>query len=151
MTGREAVEAGFEERVRESFSRQEIMRTLGATLERVESGLVEIHLPFRKELTQQHGFLHAGIVATILDSACGFAAFTQMPPDAAVLSIEYKINLLAPAVGEKIIARGRLIRYGQTITVTEGDALAISQGSERPVAHMVATMMTVRGRDELVG
>ena len=97
----------FEARVRASFARQRAMETIGATLGRVEPGVVEVALPYRADLTQQHGFLHAGIVATILDSACGYAAFSLMAPDVAVLTVEYKINLLRPAQGDRFIATGR--------------------------------------------
>ncbi len=141
----------FEQRVRESFAIQKAVRTIGATLERVAPGEVDIALPFRADLTQQHGFLHAGVIATILDSACGFAAFTLMPADAAVLSIEFKVNLLAPATGDRFIARGRVVRAGRTITVCQGDAFAVEKGAERHCASMTATMMTVLGRKGLKG
>jgi uncharacterized protein (TIGR00369 family) len=141
----------FEQRVRESFAIQKAVRTIGATLERVAPGEVDIALPFRANLTQQHGFLHAGVIATILDSACGFAAFTLMPADAAVLSIEFKVNLLAPATGDRFIARGRVVRAGRTITVCQGDAFAVEKGAERHCASMTATMMTVLGRKGLKG
>ncbi len=141
----------FEQRVRESFAIQKAVRAIGATLERVAPGEVDIDLPFRDDLIQQHGFLHAGIIATILDSACGFAAFTLMPADAAVLSIEFKVNLLAPATGDRFIARGRVVRAGRTITVCQGDAFAVEKGAERHCASMTATMMTVLGRKGLKG
>ena len=141
----------FEQRVLESFAIQKAVRTIGATLERVAPGEVDIALPFRADLTQQHGFLHAGVIATILDSACGFAAFTLMPADAAVLSIEFKVNLLAPATGDRFIARGRVVRAGRTITVCQGDAFAVEKGAERHCASMTATMMTVLGRKGLKG
>ena len=111
---------GFEARVRASFARQRVMETLGAVMTRVEPGSVEIVLPYRADLTQQHGFIHAGIAATILDSACGYAAFSLMPADVAVLTVEYKINLLRPAKGERLIARGRVVRSGKTLTVCCG-------------------------------
>jgi uncharacterized protein (TIGR00369 family) len=100
----------FEARVRRSFALQRVMETIGARLARVAPGEVDVELPFRDDLTQQNGFLHAGIVSTVLDSACGYAAFTLMPADAGVLSIEFKVNLLAPARGERVIARGRVVR-----------------------------------------
>jgi uncharacterized protein (TIGR00369 family) len=146
----------FENRVRGSFDRQTVMRTLGAELLRVLPGRVEIGLPYRPELTQQHGFLHAGIVGTVLDSACGYAAYSLMPAHAAVLSIEYKVNLLAPAKGEWFVARAAVKRPGRTVTVTQGDVLAYptreSDESEgKLVSTMLATMMTVEGREGLVG
>ncbi|CAN5435197.1 PaaI family thioesterase [soil metagenome] len=141
----------FAERVRESFARQRAMETLGASLLRVAPGEVDVEMPYRVDFTQQHGFLHAGIVTTVLDSACGYAAFSLMPADAAVLSIEFKVNLLAPARGERLIARGRVTRAGRTITVCTGDAFMIEEGRERHVATMLATMMTLRDRPGVVG
>ncbi|HVX38681.1 MAG TPA: PaaI family thioesterase [Gemmatimonadaceae bacterium] len=136
----------FEARVRASFARQQFMATLGATLARVAPGEVDIALPVREALTQQHGFLHAGALASAADSACGYAALTLMPPGAAVLSIEFKINMLAPAAGDRVLARGRVIRAGKTITVCWGEVAAFDGDNERTVATMVATMMTVRDR-----
>jgi len=107
----------FTAKVRDSFGRQGIMGHLGARLERLEPGLVEISLPFRPELSQQHGYFHAGVVTTIADSAAGYAAFSLMPPGSSVLSIEFKVNLIAPANGQRLLARGRVIRSGRTITV----------------------------------
>lgn len=141
----------FEARVRDSFARQRVMATLGARLARVAAGEVDVELPIRDDLTQQHGFLHAGILATILDSACGYAAYTLMPADAAVMSVEFKINLLAPAKGERVIARARVKKAGRTITVCDADAFAVTGGDEKLVASMVGTMMCVRGREGLVG
>ncbi len=141
----------FASRVRESFDKQRVMHTLGARLSRVDPGEVEIELPFREELTQQHGFLHAGIVTTVLDSACGYAASSLMPAEAGVLSIEFKTNLLAPAAGERLVARARVVRAGRTVTVCEGDAVMVTNGEERHVATMLATMMTVRGRPGVTG
>lgn len=139
----------FERAVRESFAKQQVMRTLGATLERVGAGDVEIRLPYREDLTQQHGFVHAGIVATVLDSACGYAAFSLMPPGVGVLSVEFKINLLAPAQGALLMARGRVVRAGRTITVCQADGLMRANGEMVPVAMMQATIMTVEGRAEI--
>ncbi len=139
----------FEARVRASFARQRAMDTIGATVARVEPGLVEVELPYRADLTQQHGFLHAGIVATILDSACGYAAFSLMAPDVAVLTIEYKINLLRPAQGDRFVARGLVVRAGQTITVCSGNVLAYTGSAEKLVATMLATVFTAPERDGL--
>lgn len=137
---------GFEARVRASFARQRLMRTIGAVLEAVAPGRVAIRLPFRDDLTQQHGFLHAGTIAAAADSACGYAALTLMPADAAVLSIEFKVNMLAPAKGEAIIARAEVIRPGRTIMVCRADVYAVSAGDEKLVAAMQGTMMVVTGR-----
>lgn len=142
---------GFEGRVRDSFARQKAMATIGARLARVAAGEVDIELPWRDDLTQQHGYLHAGIVGTALDSACGYAAYSLMPPDAAVLSIEFKVNLLAPARGERILCRGRVKKAGRTIMVCEADAFAVTGGTEKLVASMTGTMMCVMGRPELLG
>ena len=136
----------FEERVRASFGQQGAMHTIGAMLAEVAPGRVVIALPWQQGLTQQHGFLHAGMVATALDSACGYAGFTLMQPDAAVLTIEFKINLLAPAQGQRFRMEGLVVKPGRTITVTEGRAYAIDDGREKLVATMGATLMAVAGR-----
>lgn len=141
----------FERRVRDSFARQGVMGTLGATLQRVEPGEVEIAVDWAPGLTQQHGFLHAGVVSTVLDSACGYAGFTLMEPEAAVLTIEFKVNLLAPARGQRFRMVGRVLKPGRTITVTEGQAFAIDQGREKLVATMNATLMAITGRDDVQG
>jgi uncharacterized protein (TIGR00369 family) len=134
----------FEARVRASFARQKLMETIGATLTRVAPGVVEIELPFRQDLTQQHGYLHAGILTSIADSACGYAAMSFTAAGADVLSVEYKINLLSPARGERMIARARVIRAGRNLTVCAGDVFATSAGQEKLLATMLATMMTIR-------
>jgi uncharacterized protein (TIGR00369 family) len=144
-------DSAFELKVRENFGRQAVMGEIGAVLGRVEPGEVEIELPFRAELTQQHGFIHAGIMATILDSACGYAAFSLMPASASVLSIEFKINLLAPAIGDSLLAVGTVVRPGRTITASRGEAFSRSEGQKEPVAVMQATMMTVLGRADVKG
>jgi uncharacterized protein (TIGR00369 family) len=141
----------FERVVRDSFAAQQIMSTIGAVLTMVVPGNVEIRLPFRIDLTQQHGFLHAGVVTTILDSACGYAALSLMPEGVGVLSIEFKTNLLAPARGELLIARAEVVRAGRTITVCKADALMVAGGHESVVATMLATIMTVRDRPGVAG
>jgi uncharacterized protein (TIGR00369 family) len=144
----EPKDPAFADRVRTSFARQSAMQTIGASLAAVEPGRVVIELPWAKQLTQQHGFLHAGMVATALDSACGYAGFSLMPADAAVLTIEFKINLLAPAQGERFRMEGLVIKPGRTVTVAEGRAFAIgADGSEKLIATMGATLMAVVGRD----
>jgi uncharacterized protein (TIGR00369 family) len=145
----EPQDPGYAERVRASFARQAAMATIGATLAGIAPGQVVIELPFQQALTQQHGFLHAGMVATALDSACGYAGSTLMPADAGVLTIEFKINLLAPAQGERFRMEGRVVKPGRTITVTEGRAWAIAGGREKLVATMGATLMAVTGREQI--
>lgn len=151
----------FENRVRSSFARQEAMRTLGVTLERVAPGEVDLTLPFRADLTQQHGFLHAGVVTAVVDSACGYAALSLMEPGTAVLSVEFKVQLLAPARGEWFRALGRVVRAGRTLTVVTGEFRACAQESAggtaseaggddgELVALLTGTMMVVRDRPEL--
>lgn len=151
MSNLNATDPKFESRVRESFSRQLLMQTLGAVLNKVEPGMVVIELANRPEVTQQHGFIHAGAIASVLDSACGYAAFSLMPADAAVLSVEFKVNLLAPARGEKLIATAEVKRAGRTITVCTADAHVEENGECKLVATMLATMMCVRGRSDLAG
>ena len=131
----------YEARVRASFGRQRFMEMIGARLVRLAAGEVEIELPHRADLTQQHGFVHAGVVTALADTACGYAAFTLMPAGVGVLSVEYKINLLAPARGELLVARGRVLRPGRTLTVCAGE--------ESLVATLLGTMMTVRDRPEI--
>ncbi len=138
---------GFRQRLHDSFARQAVMATLGATLEVADAGRVVIVLAHKAELTQQHGFLHAGIVATALDSACGYAAFSLMPADAAVLTIEFKVNLLAPARGPWLRCEGVVVKAGRTISVVEGRAWQHQAGGpESLCATMSATVMTVQGR-----
>lgn len=136
-----------EERVRRSFSNQAFMSTLGAELTVVGQGVVEIRLPFSAKLTQQHGYLHAGAVTAVLDSACGYAALSLAPDDKDVLTVEFKQNLLAPAAGEVLVARAHVKRAGKTLTVGTADAFAITDSSEKLVATMLATIMNIPVRD----
>lgn len=144
-------DAGFEQRVRDSFAKQQLMSTLGASIERVEAGAVDIRLPVRPEISQQHGFVHAGAIASVADSACGYSAFSLMGTESGVLAVEFKINLLAPGSGDYLLARGRVIRSGRTLTVCQADVVAVTAGEEKPVALMTATIMNVKGRPEVVG
>ena len=136
----------FERRVRDSFALQGAMTTLGAELTLVAEGAVDISMHWAAGLTQQHGFLHAGMVSTALDSACGYAGLTLMPANAAVLTIEFKVNLLAPAKGQRFRMEGRVIKPGRTITVTEGRAYAIDNGQEKLIATMGCTLMCLQDR-----
>src|SRR6266581_6043640 len=131
-------------RVRASFDRQEMMATLGVEVTAVERGKVRMSLGHDDRFTQQHGFLHAGAVASVLDTACGFAAFSVMPPEAAVLTATYTINLMAPAAGKRFAITGEVVRAGRTLVVCHGEAFA--DDSDRPFAVMQATMTAVYGK-----
>jgi len=138
----------FAERVRASFARQRAMHTLGVEITRLAAGEIELAMPYEAAFTQQHGFVHAGIMATVLDSACGYAAFSLMPAEAAVLTVEFKTNLLAPAKGERFLFRAQVVKPGRTLTVCEGRAFALANGAqtgsqERLVATMNGTLMAL--------
>lgn len=141
----------FEQRVRASFDKQDALRTIGAVIHHVEPGSVAIGFDYDRRLTQQHGFIHAGILSTVLDSACGYAAYSLMPPDAGVLTIEFKINLLSPAKGERFMARGEVKKPGRTITVAEGHLTAWDGERDTVVAIMTGTLMTITGRSDVAG
>jgi uncharacterized protein (TIGR00369 family) len=145
------VDDDYERRTRASFARQPAMATIGIAIEEVAPGRVVLSMPYRAELTQQHGFQHAGIVATGLDTACGYAAFTLMPADAGVLTIEFKVNLLAPARGPLLTFEGTVTKPGRTISVVDGRAWeSAAEGAERKlVATMTATLMTITGRADV--
>jgi uncharacterized protein (TIGR00369 family) len=130
----------YAERVRDSFARQKVMTLIGARLVRVEPGHVEIELPYRSDLVQQHGFIHAGIVGTIADSAGGYAAYTLMPAGSSVVSVEFKLNMLAPAQGERLHAHGRVLRAGRTLTVCELEVRAARDGLENACAWGLQTV-----------
>ncbi len=131
----------MESKVRESFDRQKFMTTLGARLTVVESGLVKIECDWQEKLIQQNGFFHAGVITSIVDSACGYAAYSLMPEGSDVLSVEFKINMLNPAKCEKVIAVGRVIKSGRTLTICEGTAY--DENEEKILAKMMATMICV--------
>ena len=136
-------------RVRGSFDRQGMMATLGVEVITVEPGRVQLALRHDDRFTQHHGFLHAGAVASVLDTACGYAAYTVMPPEAAVLTATYTINLLAPAAGRRFVLTGEVVRAGRTLVVCRGEAFA--EGSQRPFAVMQATMTAVYDRPGISG
>ena len=132
----------FAEEIKQSFAKQTIMGLIGAKLTRVDPGVIEITLPYRPDLTQQHGYLHAGIVTTIADSACGYAAYSLMPPNSEVLSVEFKVNLLRPAKGEMFLASAEVVKSGKTLTVVRADVFVLDQSQERTlIATMLGTMM----------
>ncbi|MCL6705803.1 PaaI family thioesterase [Pseudomonas sp. R2.Fl] len=137
----------FHERISRSFARQGAMHTLGAELTRVSPGVVEIELPFDVKLTQQHGILHAGVISAALDSACGYAAYTLIEPEASILTIEFKVNLMSPGRGERFLFRGEITKPGSTIIVADGRGYALSDGPAKLIASMTSTLMVIRGRE----
>ena len=142
------VDPNFAARVRESFARQGAMRTIGAALADVQPGYCAIELVPHAEVSQQHGFVHAGIVAAIVDSAGGYAGFTLFPADASVLTVEFKLNLLAPAQGERLVAEGFVVKCGRTLTITRGEVHAIEGSRRTLVALMQQTLMTMHGKPD---
>jgi uncharacterized protein (TIGR00369 family) len=140
-------DSAFKTRIQASFDKQGLMGTLGASILHIAPGAVDIALSPSPGVSQQHGFVHAGVVAAIADSAAGYAAFSLMPPRAGVLTTEFKINLVAPAVGNRIVARGRVIKAGRTLTLAQTEVFAESAGKEKLVALLTATLMTIEGRD----
>jgi uncharacterized protein (TIGR00369 family) len=150
MTDFRALNDDFAATVRRSFDRQGLMRLLGATLEDVQPGYVNIMLPYKEGLTQQHSYFHAGAITSVVDSACGYAALTLMPSDTEVLTIEYKVNFVAPARGEFAIARGHVLKPGRTVTVCQGEVLVVQDGVEKLCATMLATMISRQEFQEAV-
>ena len=147
MSGPAPKDPDYEARVRTSFAAQGLMGTLGASLVRVSPGIVEISLPASRAVSQQHGFVHAGAIASVADSAAGYAALTLMPPGAGVLTAEFKINLMAPGIGERLTARGKVVKAGRTLTLAQTDVFSIHEGREKQIALLTATLMTVEGRE----
>jgi uncharacterized protein (TIGR00369 family) len=148
MTSPNALDPEYAERIRESFARQGLMRNLGARLVDVKPGLTEIRVGYREDLTQQHGYFHGGVSATIADTACGYAAYTLTAADATVLTAEFKINMLAPAQGEELIARARVVRSGRTLIVCMADVFGMKGDTETHCATMVATIMCLAGKSD---
>jgi uncharacterized protein (TIGR00369 family) len=138
----------YQQRVRESFSRQGFMKHLGARLTELKPGHAELRAAFREELTQQHGYFHAGVSGSLADVACGYAAYTLMPEDSSVLTVEYKINLMAPAAGEELIARARVIRSGKTLKICAADVFARKGEAETHCATVLATIMCLAGKTD---
>jgi uncharacterized protein (TIGR00369 family) len=138
----------FDQKVRANFDCQQFMQFIGARLTRIEPGYCEIYLPYKLDLTQQHGYFHAGIISTMADNAAGYAAFSLMPPGASVLSVEFKLNLLSPGDGEALISRGQVVKAGRTLTICKADVLKIRQGEEQLCATALLTMMALQGKEE---
>ena len=149
MTAFKPASEDFEARVRRSFGRQGIMGLIGAQITRVAPGEVEIELPFRNDLSQQHGFFHAGVTSTIADSAGGYAAFSLFPAESAVLTVEYKINLVAPADGERLTALGRVVKPGRTLTFCDLEVTAHKAGQAKLCAKGLQTIMRIDGRPDV--
>ena len=143
--------ADFRERITSSFQRQAAMRLIGAQLTRTEHGTVEIELPFDEKLTQQHGFLHAGVISAALDTACTYAAYTIIDPTASLLTIEFKVNLMSPGRGEWFLFRGEVTKPGSNIIVADGRAYSVGDGPAKLIASMTGTMMVMRGREDVAG
>ncbi len=137
------IDPNYASRVRSSFAKQEVMKTIGANLVELSPGTAVIEFSHDRSLTQQHGYIHAGVVTTVVDSACGYAAYTMMPKDSEVLTIEYKVNFMVPAKGERYRGIGRVLRSGRTITVCSGEMIALEDGREKVVASMLATMIAL--------
>ena len=145
-----ADDENYLERIRSSFAKQGLMNTLGATLGEVSPGRVEIAIRPHPGISQQHGFIHAGAISAIADSAAGYAKLSVMPGGRGVLTTEFKINLVAPAIGDRVIARGRVVKAGRTLTLTQTEVVAETDGEEKLIALLTATMMTIDGRDGVV-
>ncbi|MBT6095864.1 MAG: PaaI family thioesterase [Rhodospirillaceae bacterium] len=141
----------YAERVRESFSKQGMMSHMGAEVTEVRPGYCEVVLPHRPEILQQHGFFHGGALASIVDTAGGYAAFSLFDADDGILTVEFKINCLAPARGEKLLARGEVVKLGRTLTVTKGEVIAVEDGNETVCGLMQQTLMRITGRDSVKG
>ena len=145
--GHDATSDDYDARIRSSFAKQGLMRTLGATLDSVAPGAVQISLSPDPAISQQHGFVHAAALTAIADSAAGYASLSLMPAGTGVLSTEYKINFVAPAVGDRMVARGRVVKAGRTLTLAQSEVFAVTGGEEKLVALLTATMMNIVGRD----
>ncbi|MFN3364385.1 PaaI family thioesterase [Allorhizobium sp. NPDC080224] len=140
-----------ETRIRQSFARQGAMETLGASLSSVSPGVVEIELDYDRKLTQQHGFLHAGVISAALDTACSYAAYTVTTPEVSLLTIEFKVNLMSPGRGERFLFRGEITKPGSNIIVADGRGYALTDGPAKLIASMTSTMMVIRGREGISG
>jgi uncharacterized protein (TIGR00369 family) len=148
MTEFQPANPAYEARVRDSFGRQPFMTHIGARITGLAPGFCEITVDYRRELTQQHGFVHGGVLASIADSAAGYAAFSLMPADASILTVEYKLNLLRPGRGAAMIARGRVLKPGRTLSVVQADVYARGGGEEEQVVSSLQTLMCLAGKSD---
>ncbi len=143
-----AQDPDFEQRIKDSFARQTFMDFIGAKLIKIQPGYCEIHVPYRKELTQQHGFFHAGVVGTLADNSAGYAAYTLMAADSSILTVEYKVNLIAPGDGELLIARSSVLKYGKTLTICRTDVFARKKGIEKLCAAAQITLIELKNKKD---
>ncbi|OPL11443.1 MAG: hypothetical protein AVO38_04615 [delta proteobacterium ML8_D] len=144
----EPLDKNYVQKVRSSFQRQKFMEFIGARLAEVHPGYCEIHLPYKKELSQQHGFFHAGVIGTLADNSGGYAAFTLMPPRASILTVEYKLNILAPGDGELLIARAQVIKAGRTLTICRPEVFVVKDGYETMSAAALMTLIALPGKSD---
>jgi len=151
MTGPKPRTSNFEEMVRSSFSKQAFMDLIGAEITSVRPGFCEIKLPYKEELSQQHGFFHGGLVGTLSDNASGYAAFSLMDDGDGVLTVEFKVNLMAPAVGEALVVRGEVVRAGKTLTVCQSNVFALKDGVEKHCAVAQVTLMSIKDNPTVSG
>jgi uncharacterized protein (TIGR00369 family) len=144
----EPLDSNFEERIKESFSRQGFMGFIGAKLTDIRPGYCEIQVPYKKELSQQHGFFHAGIIGTLADNSGGYAAFTLMPFDSSILTVEYKLNIMVPGDGELLIARARVLKPGRTLSICRPEVFVVKNGVRTLCATALMTLMALHGRPD---
>lgn len=147
----EARNPAWEKKSREIFERQSFMRMIGARIAALSPGACDLELPYREDLCQQNVYLHGGVITSIADTSCGIASSTLLAPEAGILSVEFKYNMLAPAAGERFIARGRVIRSGRTLTIAESAVFAVKGGTETEIGRMLATMMFLEGKGGMQG
>ncbi len=138
----------FEEKIKDSFARQKFMNFIGGKVVKVEDGFCEIHLPFKEELTQQHGFFHAGVISTLADNAAGYAAFSKMDANSSILTVEFKLNLMSPGDGEMLIAKAKVLKSGKTLTICRADVFVIKNGKEKLCAAAQSTLIQLHNQDD---
>lgn len=143
------LDINYEQKIKESFSRQPFMDFINAELALVKPGYCEIHLPYKKDLTQQHGYFHAGIIGTIADNCGGYAAFSLMPEGASVLTVEYKMNLVSPGDGDRLIGRAEVVKTGRTLTICKTEVFVVKQGTKKLCATSLMTVMAMHGKADM--
>lgn len=138
----------FEDKIKDSFARQKFMNFIGGKVVKVEDGFCEIHLPFKEELTQQHGFFHAGVISTLADNAAGYAAFSKMDENSSILTVEFKLNLMSPGDGEMLIAKAKVLKSGKSLTICRADVFVIKNGKEKLCAAAQSTLIQLHNQDD---